>query len=136
MPRWLSLTILFASPLAISTGLVLLGLFLHALSGLWGTKKPPGPIILAMIGLAVLHAGYYLGPWLFLSQRTTLALWLMIPIAAGAVVVGAIIAGRLAAGSGSPDGDSTAQMGRVAVLAAALVAHGGPILAMWLSRPR
>lgn len=134
MPRWLSLTILITSPVAITIGLVLLGLFLNALSGLWGTRKPPGPIVVAMLGLGMLHAGYFLGPWFFLSQRTTLALWLMIPIAIGAMVVGIVIVGRLAASSGGPDGMSTAQLGRLAALGAGLIAYGGPIVVMWTNR--
>lgn len=128
------MTLLVGAPLAISTGLVLLGLFLHALGGLWGTRKPPGPIIAAMIGLAVLHAGYYLGPWLFLQQRTALALWLMIPVALGALVVGLLIVARLASSSAGADENSMAQLGRLAALVAMLVAYGGPILVVSLNR--
>lgn len=134
MPRWLSLSLLVASPLAITAGLVLLGLFLHALSGVWGPRKSPAPIVGVLVGVALLHGGYYLGPWLFLWQRNALALWLMVPIALAAFMVGLVVASRLASASAGDEGTSMAQLSRAAALFGGAIAYGGPIAIMIFSR--
>lgn len=134
MPRWLTLALLAASPLAITAGLVLLGLFLYALSGVWGPRKSPVPIVAALVCVAMLHAGYYLGPWLFLWQRNALALWLMVPVAIGALMVGLFVASRLASASAGDEGASIAQLGRAVALIAAALAYCVPVAVMTFSR--
>lgn len=95
MGRALSILVLVASPLVISAGLVLLGLFIHGVGRAFGSNKPPTPVVLAMLGVALLHAGYYLGPWLWASGRSTLALWLMVPVAAVAALAGLVVLVRI-----------------------------------------
>jgi hypothetical protein len=95
MARLLSLLLLVASPLVLSAGLVLLGLFLHGVGRAFGSHRPPTAIVVAMLVLALLHAGYYLGPLLWLSGRTTLGLWLMTPIAIVAGLVGVALFVRI-----------------------------------------
>ncbi len=79
MSRTLTLLILIASPIAISALLASLGFFVHAIGRGFGSHRPPTAIILATIGMALLHAGYYLAPLLWSQGRTTMALWLRAP---------------------------------------------------------
>lgn len=129
MARWLPLVLLVGSPIAISIGIVFLGWFIHAFGNAFGARRSPAPIVLAMAGLTLLHAGYYLAPLLWVTERRSLALWLLVPALVVAVVGWVILAARLV-GRLEPRRDHTSDFLRLAGLLVAAVAYVGPPLVM------
>jgi xanthosine utilization system XapX-like protein len=129
MSRWIQLALLVASPIAISIGIVFLGWFIHAIGNAFGSRRSPAPIVLAMIGLTLLHAGYYLAPMLWVTERRTLGFWLLVPALVVAAVSWVYFAGRLIGGL-EPRPDHTSDLLWIAGLLAAAVAYVGPPIVM------
>lgn len=87
--------ILYGSPLVLTVALGIVGFGIHAVGRGFGSTRSSAPIVIAAAVVWLLHAGFILGPWLYLHQRQGLALWLMIPVAIAGVTVAVLIAKQL-----------------------------------------
>ena len=130
MGRIATILLLVASPLVITAGLVLLGLFINGVGRAFGSTKSPTPIVLAMVGLALLHIGYYLGPLLWSNGRTSLALWLMLPVAVVAALIGMALFVRILPAASESSSNVRWFYGMLAGMAVAAGAYAAPILIM------
>jgi hypothetical protein len=128
MPSWISISILWLSPAAITAACVACGLFANAMRQGFGPHKPAAPIILATLILWLLHAGYLLAPWLYSTDRRVLAFWLMIPAAVAALGLGIFLSTQFAFASGGPEGDRTHGTLFLLGFLAAILVYTGPIV--------
>jgi hypothetical protein len=133
MSRALTLLILIASPVAISALLASLGFFVHAIGRGFGSHRPPTAIIIATLGLALLHAGYYLGPILWHLKRQTLALWLMTPVAIVATLLIAAMILRLLPAASESTSNARWFYGMFAASVIAIAAYLAPIITLTAS---
>jgi hypothetical protein len=136
MARALTILALVASPIVLSAGLVLLGMFIHGVGRAFGSQKPPTPVVFAMLGLAVLHAGYYLGPVLWAQGRASLALWLMTPVAVVAALAGLVVFVRILPAASESSSNVQWFYGMLAGLVVAAAAYATPIVIMVRSAAR
>lgn len=95
MLKALPLIILSISPVTISVMLGIVAFGIHAIGRGFGGEKSPAPVVITAVIVWLLHAGYLIGPWLYMHQRQTLALILMIPLAIVGLVAAALITKQL-----------------------------------------
>lgn len=132
MPRTLAFLILTGSPLVISVGIGVLGTFIHAVGRGFGSTRQPTAIIIAMLGLAAVHAGYYLAPMLWASERRTLALWLTAPIAAAAILGSIPLLASVLPNSARMTDDLPRAIRWFALCVAGWITYGAPIVVLAL----
>lgn len=130
MPRPLTLILLTASPVVISAGLAFLGFFVHSLGRAFGSRQPPTAIVVALLAIALLHAGYYLGPFLWLNGRATLALWLMTPVAVVVGLIGLAILAKIMPAASESESNARWFYRTVAAGFVMALAYAGPLLIM------
>lgn len=95
MPRSLSFIILIAAPLILTVSLVIVGIGAHAVGLGLGSTTSSASVVLAGLVFWLLHAGYLLAPWLFASERRSVALWLMVPIGLVGLGVATVLYSKL-----------------------------------------
>lgn len=134
MPRALSLLLVGISPLLITGGTLAFALFVNAARVDFGSKRPGWPILVAGIGLWLLHIGFLLAPWLWVRGRTTLGLWLTCPVGLLALCFWLFFLGRLVYADPVANPDLAHKFLWSLGLVGGLAAYAGPIVVLLLAR--
>lgn len=116
--------LLILSALLITAGIVAFASFVNAVRVGFGRKRPGWPIVVAAFGLWLLHAGYLLAPWLWREGRTTLGLWLILPVAFLALLLWLFLAQRFLLAPPSPNRDKRVRLLWALGLLSGLFAYG------------
>ncbi|HLO40911.1 MAG TPA: hypothetical protein VK176_07800 [Phycisphaerales bacterium] len=133
MQRTISIVILYAAPVVLTIGVCILAMLIHLLLKGFGSHRGAGPLVLAGIGVWVLHMGYVLGPWLYGHERQGLALVLMLPVALAGGTCAMWLTSRLVPENGGA-GDGWFAACCVLWMVSMLGAYIAPIVVMVLSR--
>ena len=128
MSRAFSLGLLWLSPVLISLGVGAYFFALNAERVEFGSKRPGWPIVLAAVGVWLIHLGFHLGPWLWSRGRSTTALWLMCPLSLVAMMGWLYFAARFIFVAPKPDATSASQLFWALGLVGCFVAYVGPVV--------
>lgn len=123
-------------PLILSPATILIGtlLLLQLIAGFrkgFGaiTELPPAAMGAALVFLAI-HAGFFAAPFLYSSNRRSLALWLTAPLAALATLIALAALARLLGG----EAEDARRWLVPAILGSVIVAYWAPVATLALAR--